>query len=302
MSTSVPHRPSCPSLLTRRRFTRLVLGAVPAGVFAQQPTAPANAGRRLDFQIGTDFGSAGPQDIKAVLTSAGESIWQHCPQTRWEVPGFHIFHATGSPITVFDHRPDGRIAIGITTQGTYWAQFAFQFAHEFCHALAGHANDWQATKAWLPQPKANHWLEESLCETASLFALRAMGKSWPTNPPYPNWRDYGKSLTSYAADRLSATTQALPPDFQFIDWFKQNESLMRKNPTIREKNNVVAQALLPIFEANPSAWETVACYHSVRRDPDQSLKDRLTDWLGSVPPGQRTPIRQLAGVFGLAGI
>ena len=32
---------------------------------------------------------------------------------------------------------------GLAVEGTYWAQFAYQFGHEFCHALAGHCNDWK---------------------------------------------------------------------------------------------------------------------------------------------------------------
>ena len=37
---------------------------------------------------------------------------------------------------------------------------------------------------------ANSWLEESLCETASLFTLRAMSRSWSIAPPYPAWKNY----------------------------------------------------------------------------------------------------------------
>jgi hypothetical protein len=32
--------------------------------------------------------------------------------------------------------PGGRIAIGLAAQDTHLTQYSFQFAHEFCHALA----------------------------------------------------------------------------------------------------------------------------------------------------------------------
>jgi len=48
------------------------------------------------------------------------------------------------------------VAIGVTTKGNFWSQFVFQFLHEFCHALAGHSNDWK--KRWIKGRTANHWL------------------------------------------------------------------------------------------------------------------------------------------------
>lgn len=182
---------------SRREVCAFLAATASTASWAQ---VPESAGRRLDFRIGDDFGGASAADITAVLRSAGDAIWKHCQNTKWSVPGFFIFHSAESPITVFDHRADGRIAIGLTSQGTLWSQFAYQFSHEFCHALAGHADDWRST--WIRAKKANHWLEESFCETASLFAMRVMAQSWRTDAPYPNWKSYAESLAGYVADRL----------------------------------------------------------------------------------------------------
>lgn len=296
--SQAPNRPPG-GIPDRRRFLFLAAGALAQPLLAETPSAPENAGKRLDFEILGDFGDASQQDIRAVVNSAAGEIWKHCPSARWEVPGFHLFRSEDSPITVFDHRPNGRIAIGVTTRGTFWSQFAFQFAHEFCHALAGHSNSWREKQAWIRQPKANHWFEECLCETASLFALRAMGKSWETAPPYPNWKDYGKSLTDYAADRLDATLKSLPEDFRFREWFAKHEPSMRGNSTQRELNNVVARELLPVFESAPGTWEAVTFYHAARRDPSQSLKARLADWHRSCPAKHHPAIRSIAAIFGL---
>lgn len=198
---------------------------------------------------------------------------------------------------MFDHRADGRIAIGLTTQGTYWAQFAFQFAHEFCHALAGHSNDWK--KLWTKGRKANHWLEESLCETASLFALRAMGASWPVTPPYPNWKSYAGVLTKYAADRIDKAATSLPAGTKFSDWFRENEASMREKGTLREKNNVVATQLLPLLEAQPSGWEAVTFFNLTKREPEKALAAHFTDWSAVAPLAQRTFIANVAAVFGV---
>lgn len=284
-----------PTVLNRREFAALLLSSAPAALIADSPPQPA-AGRKLDLLIGEGF-EAREADIRAVLVSAGEALWKHCPNTRWEVPGFFIFHSRDNPITVYDHRADGRVAIGMTTKGNYWSQFAYQFAHEFCHALAGHSNDWK--KLWIKGRKANHWLEESLCETASLFAMRAMGESWKTAPPYKNWKSYAESLTKYAADRMEKAAESLPAGTAFRDWFRENELPMREKAAIREKNNVVALQLLPLFEAQPSGWGAVTFMNLAKRDAEKTLAAHFTDWCEVAPAAQRAFIGRLAAVFGV---
>src|ERR1700756_4796293 len=88
----------------------------------------------------------------------------------------------------------------LLARDTHWAQYAFQFAHELCHALANFASNSERLQLYPPQ--ANLWLEESLCETASLFTLRAMSRSWRTEPPNPAWRNYAPCLDDYAEQRL----------------------------------------------------------------------------------------------------
>ncbi len=286
---------NAPLTLTRRRFSAVLFALLGGRAIA----ADEVAGRRLDFRIGEDFGGARAADIQAVLASAAQSIWKHCPSTRWEVPGFFIFHSEGAPITLFDHRGDGRVAIGLTTQGTFWSQFAYQFSHEFCHALAGHANDWR--EPWIKAKKANHWLEESICETASLFAMRAMSRTWETAPPYPNWKSYAPALGKYAADRMEKTRADRPEGFTFAAWFREHEESMRANSTIREKNNVVALELLPLFEAEPSGWEAMTVFNRVKdRDPQKTLARHFADWADAAPAEQRTFIGKVAAVFGAA--
>jgi hypothetical protein len=285
-------------ILSRRRFSALLIASLSSRAFSEQPPQTQPAGRNLDFEIDPKgFGDAVPADIEAVIRSAADSIWQDCPNTRWEEPGFHVYHSRLAPITLDAHRPDGRIAIGLAAQDEYWAQFAFQFAHEFCHALAGHSNDWR--KCWITQPKANHWLEESLCETASLFALRAMGKSWQRDPPYPNWTGFAPKLTKYAADRLAEAAKDLPPERSFVDWLHENEPAMRQDPVIRPKNNIVAMNLLPLLEATPSGWEAVTFYNLVPRDPQKSLAAQISDWKSIAPAEQKPFIAQVAGILGL---
>lgn len=275
----------------------MLIGTALSSAACATRRAAEQVSRELDFKIGPGFGEAGAKDITAVIRSAADSIWQHCPNTRWEVPGFYVYRDQRYPITLNDHLEGGRIMIGLNTQDLYWSQYAYQFAHEFCHALAGHSNDWH--KPAILGRRPNHWLEESFCETASLFALRAMGKSWQTDPPYPNWKSYAGSLTDYAADRLALSAKDLPPEQSFAGWFRENEASMRENPTIRPKNSVVAMKLLPLFEATPSGWEAITFFNLGKVEPEISLAGKLAGWKSVAPAPQRKFISGIASVLGV---
>lgn len=282
------------SRLSRRRFVAaLATLPFPTSFAGELP----GAGRKLDFHIADGFGDADADDLRAVLRSTAESIWRHCPGTRWEVPGFFIFHTSDAPITVYAHRRDGRIAIGLTPQGNYWNLFAFEFAHEFCHALATHTNDWR--QCWREGRRANNWIEESLCETASLFALRSLGRGWQEQAPYPNWKSYAPALTKYAQARLEETAGRLPKDFRFEQWFAGKEAAMRQNAVLRAENRIVARELLPLFEATPAGWEAITFLNRTRnRAPEKSLSEHFADWKAAAPEPQRAFIARIAGVFG----
>ncbi len=278
--------------MDRRHFCLLSATAVP-GLMLGAENPPA--GRTLVFRVEKGFGDASPSDIEAVLRSTADPLWRHCPNTTWETPGFALYQSKDFPIIDFDHRPDGWIAVGLTVRGRQWAQFAYQFAHEFCHALAGHSNDWR--KPWIKGRKANHWLEESLCETSSLFALRAMAKSWTTSPPYPNWKSYAPHLGDYAQKRLDEAAAQLPPGREFADWLRVQEPFLRANATLRDKNNLVALHLLPLFEAEPSGWESLTSFNLVPREPEKTLAAHFRDWTAAAPENLRPFVGKLAAAL-----
>ena len=281
------------SPISRRGFVGLAAAGLVAA--ARAAGAEAAAGRRLDFTIGPGFGSAPRENIEAVLRSAAEMIWRHCPDTRWEVSGFHVFHRDDTPITLDELTGDGRIAIGLATGELFWAQYAFQFAHEFAHALAGHSNDWRALHRVRPNP--NHWIEESLCEVASLFALRAMGREWAQQAPYPNWRGFAPALNSYAAERMAAAEKVQPADGDFAAWFRAEEDSLRADACQRGKNAVVAVALLPLFEAEPAGWEALTFMNRLPATADQARAARFADWQRAAPEAQRAFIGRVANRF-----
>jgi hypothetical protein len=261
---------------------------------------PATANRAafnpkpIDIHVSPNgFGKVNPADITAVLQSAGSEIWRHCSRTQLE--GIDLYRRTDHPQTDFKRTPSGRIAIGLATHDTYWAQYSFQFAHEFCHALANFSNNPRRLMRYPRQ--ANLWLEESLCETASLFALRAMNRSWRTAPPYPAWRSYASSFNEYAEERLALPEHHLPVGMTFLVWFRENQSSLRANSDLRDRNTIVAIQLLPIFEGEPRGWEAVTFLNRGSADPNQSLARHFAEWRSQCPSDLRPFVTRLAAVF-----
>ncbi|MCX7007443.1 MAG: hypothetical protein NTY53_09390 [Kiritimatiellaeota bacterium] len=262
---------------------------------AQTATAPD---RKLVLRVKMDgFGGASEADIKAVLRSAGSEIWEHCPNTQFAPQGFEIYHNSKYPITHYEPSKEGCIVIGLAVEGNLWARFSFQFAHEFTHALMDHSND--PGRLWHKLEHANQWLEESICETASLFSLRAMAKTWQTKPPYGNWKSYAPSLADYAAQRMNDPKHQLPAGQTFAAWFAVEEPGLRKQWAQREKNTLIAQQLLPLFEAEPSGWETVTALKLGTRDVNKTLAKHLAEWHANAPAAQRAFILKFAVVFGV---
>jgi len=238
------------------------------------------------------FGRASTADISAVLRSAADELWQHCPNTH--LAGIDVYHRTDHPQTDLRPGPSGRIAIGLTAQDTYWAQYSFQFAHELCHALANYSNN-SPPLASYPN-RSNLWLEESLCETASLFTLRAMSHTWTTAPPFPPWRDYAQWFSSYAKQRVGSRNHDLPLGTAFTAWFHANELVLRQSSARSDWNVIIAAQLLPIFEKEPRGWGALAFFHQATT-PNQSLRHCFTKWRARCPRESQHFVTKLAAVF-----
>ena len=265
---------------------------------AQVPApAPASApvpARLLQITVDRyDWGTASPGDISAVVQSAGDQIWEHCNRSQLDL--IKVYRRRDYPVTDILRDWKGRISIGLTSKDARWAQFAFQFGHEFCHALAHHSGI--GKRGWHNLAHANMWFEESLCETGSLFALRRMAENWRTAPPFPQWRGYAPAFSMYAAARLALPEHRLPVGVPFAAWFHQNEAALRACSTLREKNTIIASQMLPVLEATPAGWEALCFLNLGSRDPKKSFARHLTEWGQNAPPDLHPFVSRIAAVF-----
>ncbi|MEN8869666.1 MAG: hypothetical protein ABF380_02395 [Akkermansiaceae bacterium] len=182
-------------------------------------------------------------------------------------PLFVSRHKRG-PITLFQRTDRGEVAIELNCGDYYYSQCIYQFAHELAHVRA----DFQ------PVPHENKWLEETLCETASLFVLRKLCKDWENKAPNNALKNYRTHLGAYAAtvmrSRETLTAQSAPTFYQ------KHKKTLRESATERELNGAFANLLLPLLEKEPEHWKILPKFPRLK---GSSLAEHFTAWRKATP-------------------
>ena len=236
--------------------------------------------------VPSDWGLADPRDIQVLLLDTASHLNRllRIPFTEVLAVVPALSYDT-TPMTHYRSMPNEPICIQLTARDRRWAQFAYQFAHEFCHALS----DYERLRGG-----PNGWFHEAICELASVFTLRRMAERWRTQPPYPHWTAYSGALASYSEDLLGRKERKLPQDTTLSVWVSSEEESLRQDRYQREKNAVVAYELLPIFEMYPEGW------NAIRYLPDSGavIKDYLQEWAAYVEPVDRQFVNRIVEVLG----
>ena len=188
------------------------------------------------------------------------------------------------PRALYRASSDRPFVIWLSARDRHWCQYAYQFSHEFCHVLSGHER---------LKGNPNNWFHEAICELASVFTLRRMAERWPDDPPYPHWADYAPAFEQYSQDLLSCPEAQLPEGVTLQAWLSSHEETLRGDRYQREKNALVAYALLPIFESYPTGWNAIQSL----TDSSGYLKEYLVDWHSSVDTKDKPFVARLSNAF-----
>ena len=235
-----------------------------------------------DILVVRDGWKTNPVTVKAVLESTIKELWKQFPNRK--LPPIVVYPQKG-PVTLYARGPNNEIFVRLSTGGTYWSQYAFQFSHEFCHILCEYDAD----------PHGNNWFEESVCEMAALYSLRRMGETWKTEPPYAHWKSYAVSLTQYADQRIA--TSKLATNESLAQWYQKNAEVLAKDALRRELNLKVAAHFLPIVEANPEYWQAVQYLNKAKPKARQSFAEYLSDWHSNCPDQYKPFVKKIADDF-----
>ena len=238
------------------------------------------------------WGEVRAQDIEAVLYSVATILLEQFPGRR--LNPIVVSHSPERPMTLFKKGPGNAYQVQLSARGEHWARYAYEFAHELAHILMNydhHANAQTAT--------FNQWFEESLCEAASLYALKRLAFVWEFRPPQPRWAAYAPEFERYVERFLSETHRQLTPDVSLAEWFEKHEDTLRGRAYLRSHNEVVANVLLPLFEENAAFWEAIGY---LNLEPKRrSFRQYLQTWHDNAPDDYKDTIRYIIALFGLQG-
>lgn len=280
-------------------------GSVFAACLALQPASAASdhplnkesraARTKLSVKVAPgNWGGADPRDIQILLAAVADEFRSYVADA-WQAPVDIRVVPRGTPRVLYERGRDGEYVVQLSARSQNWFQYVYQFSHELCHIFTHfdhkeHQGDEVAS--------GNQWFEESLCETAALYTLKRLAVSWAENPPARQWAGYGPTLAAYAEFLQSQPHRRRPTGF--AGWYRENRASLSENPYLREKNEQLADALLPLFEQAPEHWRAIARLNS---DPASAGKDFpafLGDWYLACPAEEREVVRQTMALFGFA--
>ena len=238
------------------------------------------------------WGGGKPAEISKVIAAVAEEF----PLPDRALPPVRIRHRFGGPMISYDRDRDGWIVMHLSARDDRWYQYVYQFAHEYCHLLS-HFDRKQSRDGILSE---HQWFEESLCETASLYALRRLAAKWCNAAFDPQLREAAPQLEQYLRQLLAESHRRLDAGTDFATWYSRNRETLRGKPYLRELNELAATQFLPLFERNPNRWAALAYVNPTQPSPEQSFSNFLAAWGAASPPDLKPLVAEMQTLFGMS--
>jgi len=251
----------------------------------------------LEFFIHKDFflsidswGEAQLQDIVKLLDSTTMEFYSNLETNK--LPNKLVFVLNSSlNIHPIDYTQiiilNDRALIFLHVSGRLWSRYSYQFSHELCHYVID--------MEFPPKNDKFGWLEESICELASLYTLNKMSITWKTNPPYSNWIDYSNSLSDYVNEIITDQKNTL--NISFYEWLDDNISELILDRYKRDKNKIIALQLLPLFIKIPELWKTIQYLKDVIVKDEITLRQYLYEWKKVIPSTLQSNFVEIINIF-----
>lgn len=242
------------------------------------------------------WGQITPDDVHWVLDTVARQVLSDVPPLEHDPISIYVIPRNDFPEVLLERNPEGAYIVRLTARDERLYQFAYQFSHELCHILSNYDHK-ELRDGKLPIE--NQWFEESLCEAVSIFTLRRLAATWDEHPPLRKWAGYGSKFHAYADQLLSQKHRQLAPNQTFGDWYKANAASLSANPYDREKDELIAGQLLPIFAKNDTYWQSIIYLNPFRESAVQPFAQYLHDWYKASPEQSRVPVKGIFLLFGL---
>jgi hypothetical protein len=242
-----------------------------------------------------NWGRMDPRDVQRLLEAVARQELSDIPPLSRDPLLIYVIPRNDFPEVMLERNPDGAYVVRLTARDEHLYQYAYQFSHELCHILS---NFDQKERRDGKLPIDNQWFEESLCEAVAIFTLQRLATTWDAHPPSRKWIGYGTKFSAYADQLRAQPHRQLPPDQTFDEWHKSNFTTLRNDPYIREKNELVAEQLLPIFGENTTNWQSITYLNPFRESAAQPFPKYLNDWYQACPGESRVAVKAVLKIFG----
>ena len=274
----------------------LVLSPWSLAVAGQAKKSGSSKRMGLSIRVeGGGWGRAGKDEIEAVLYSVADELLTRVPG-KLATP-IVVTHTDRNPVALYDKGPGGEYQVHLHAADRHWHEYVYEFAHELCHILSNYEEHVGADAH-----SYNQWFEETLCETASLHTLNALATTWASAPPDAPLGASAAQLRRFAEQIISEGHRRLPANTPLAAWLRENEEQLRRNPYLRARNEVVANLLLPLFEANPDNVDALSYLNLDPADARNNLQKYLHNWYENAPPEHTVFIANVLTLLGLGGV
>ena len=258
-----------------------VLTCNPPAAAADAPAAP----RTVDIRpIAHKAWGSSPERVQAILHAAAQELDRHFAAPLLKPI---LVEPLGGPITLFDRGPGGEYRVQLDTGDNLWAQWVYQFAHEFGHIRSSFDS----------VSHQNKWFEETICEVASLYVLRRLAVVWAEDGRPDAWKKFAPALRKYVEARVAKAQ--LAEDVNFPEWYAAHARELHRNGYDREKNTIIAVRLLPLFEKTPEHWEAIGLLAKAKKGHAETLPEFLKAWQAQCPEKHRAFVAAVAQSFGI---
>lgn len=269
----------------------LVFSAASEAAPKKAPISSRKLGLTIKVQ-GDGWGNVRKEAIESVLYSVADQLLSQLPQ-KLTVP-IVVTHTDTSPVALYERGDGGEYLVQLHAKGTNWHLYTYEFAHELCHILANYEENVGPGVS-----KYNQWFEETLCETASLFTLKNLAATWESSEPLPDGSAKADQLRRFFDLLVTEGHRQLPPHTPLAVWLASHEDHLRQDPYLRDKNEVVANLLLPLFERDPENWATLSYLNLDPSDARSSLRDYLLHWYQNAPDEHKAFIANVLSLFNI---
>ena len=256
---------------------------------AKKPVSSRKMGLAIKVE-GEGWGKVRKETIERVLYSVADELLTQLPK-KLAAP-IVVTHTDKNPVALYKRGKNGEYQVRLHSSDENWHLYAYEFAHEFCHILSNYEEN--ATPG---SSRYNQWFEEALCETASLFALKSLALAWKNSPPAPELSAESEKLERFFDLLITEGHRELPPHTPLAIWLASNEEQLRGNPYQRQKNELIAKLLLPLFERDPTNWSTLTYLNLDSGDAGNSLRDYLRNWYQNAPVEHKAFIADVLGML-----